>query len=126
LIMKEGYPTNQNLETNRLEPSHKKSIPKRLLYKPRHFEHSPPATSVHHQLLQFTTSYFSFLLATSVYHSLLQCTLYSLLQIITTSAQLQGFTPRVQEDHLLRPNYHQPVSRNIYISSQSAKYPRIW
>jgi len=27
LITKEGYPINQNLETNQLEPSHKKSIP---------------------------------------------------------------------------------------------------
>jgi len=27
LITKKGYSTNQNLETNQLEPSHKKSIP---------------------------------------------------------------------------------------------------
>jgi len=27
LITKEGYSTNQNLETNQFEPSHKKSTP---------------------------------------------------------------------------------------------------
>jgi len=35
--MKEGYPTNQNIETNQLKLFHKKPL-RRLLYKSRHLE----------------------------------------------------------------------------------------
>jgi len=114
LITEEGCPANQDLGNSQFDPSHK-IHPRRLLYKPRHFEHRVVNPHfANSQLTRYSSQ------RSQLFNSVQFISCYSPLQLQPVLLQVQL---RVPLRKFKESSRHQTVSCNIK-SNRSAKHPR--